>query len=133
MAKSILLEDGSIDQNKIDQVARMGGNTYTRANQGLFEVHKPLKTLGIGVDAIPDEVKNSSVLTGNDLGMLGNVEQLPSNREVNDFIATDSNLRRIVASGDLNKTHHMAKEFLEWDRCNLLGKYFWQSETNTTF
>lgn len=112
VAKSILLEDGSIDQNKIDQVARMGGNTYTRANQGLFEVQKPLTTLGIGVDEIPAKIKNSSVLTGNDLGMLGNVEELPSQEEIESLISSDEDLQKIIASGDVSEIHLKAKELL---------------------
>jgi len=110
--KSILLDDGSIDQNKIDQVARMGGNTYTRANQGLFEVPKPLSTLGIGVDAIPDEIRNSPILTGNDLGLLGNVEKLPSEDEIKDFISLESGLEELITSADSNEIHQRAKEYL---------------------
>ena len=56
----------------------MGGDYYVRANgDALFEVPKPIRQKGIGVDALPDAIKNSSILTGNDLGMLGNVEELP--------------------------------------------------------
>lgn len=111
--KSILLDDGSIDQNKIDQVARMGGNTYTRANQGLFEVPKPLSTLGIGVDAIPEVIRNSAILTGNDLGLLGNVEKLPSEDEIKDFVSSQSGLEEIVASGDAVVLHMKAKDYLK--------------------
>ncbi|MGI9549945.1 MAG: flavin reductase family protein [Aurantibacter sp.] len=121
LATSVLLEDGSIDQNKIDQVARMGGNTYTRANQGLFEVQKPLSTLGIGVDAIPAEIRNSTILTGNDLGLLGNIEELPSEGEINDFIASEPELEKIIASGELDELHLRAKEFLR--RKKVLGAW----------
>jgi flavin reductase (DIM6/NTAB) family NADH-FMN oxidoreductase RutF len=75
--ESVLDETGVIDPLKIDTVARMGGNWYTRAKDGLFEVPKPLSTLGIGVDALPKTIKNSNILTGNNLGMLANVEVLP--------------------------------------------------------
>jgi len=118
---SILLEDGSIDQNKIDQVARMGGNTYTRANQGLFEVPKPLSTLGIGVDVIPEGIRNSTILTGNDLGLLGNVEKLPFEEEINDFISSDNELKEIVASGNLDELHIRAKDYLR--RKNVLSAW----------
>ena len=75
---TILNEEGTIDQHKIDLVGRMGGDYYVRANgDALFEVPKPIRQKGIGVDALPDAIKNSSILTGNDLGMLGNVEELP--------------------------------------------------------
>jgi flavin reductase (DIM6/NTAB) family NADH-FMN oxidoreductase RutF len=73
-----LNEEGNLDQKKLDLVARLGGNWYSRNNEkNLFEVPKPLVTKGIGFDNLPDEIKYSSVFTGNDLGMLANVEQLP--------------------------------------------------------
>jgi len=120
--KSILLDDGSIDQNKIDQVARMGGNTYTRANQGLFEVPKPLSTLGIGVDAIPEVIRNSKILSGNDLGLLGNVEKLPSEEEIIEFVSSESGLEKLIASEDLGEIHRRAKECLERNQIELAWK-----------
>ncbi len=111
--EAILDAEGFIDQHKIDQVARMGGNWYTRANMGLFEVPKPLSKLGIGVDQIPQEIRNSKVLTGNDLGRLGNVEVLPSAEEINEFISEDSNASSLVKSGDIKKIHTQAQEYLE--------------------
>ena len=80
--ESILDADGKIDPVKIDTVSRLGGNWYSRAKEGLFEVEKPLSTLGIGVDALPKNAQLSTILTGNDLGMLGNVEALPSTSEI---------------------------------------------------
>ena len=80
--ETILDADGHIDPYKIDQVARMGGNWYSRANKGLFEVPKPLSKTGVGVDAIPEDIQKSKILTGNDLGKLGNVEKLPSPEEI---------------------------------------------------
>ena len=111
--EAILDAEGFIDQHKIDQVARMGGNWYTRANMGLFEVPKPLSSLGMGVDQIPQEIRNSKFLTGNDLGKLGNVEVLPSTEEINAFINEDSNASSLVKSGDLKKIHMQAQEYLE--------------------
>lgn len=68
---------GIIDTKKMDLVGRMGESWYTHSNgDSLFEIPKPLTTKGIGVDALPDEIKLSSILTGNDLAMLGNVEKL---------------------------------------------------------
>lgn len=81
--EEILDETGRIDQAKIDLVARLGGDWYCRVTpESLFKVAKPLTTLGIGVDALPEALRNSKVLTGNDLGMLGNIEQLPSAEEI---------------------------------------------------
>lgn len=120
--KSILLEDGTIDQNKIDQVARMGGNTYTRANQGLFEVQKPLSTLGIGVDAIPAVIRKSKILSGNDLGLLGNVEKLPDEDEIKDFISTEVRFEELIASGNSNEIHQKAKEYLRRNKVLIAWK-----------
>lgn len=74
-----LNEHGQIDQSKIDLVARMGGDWYCRANgDALFELVKPLTNCGIGVDALPEHIRLSHLLTGNDLGKLGNIEEFPS-------------------------------------------------------
>jgi len=113
--ESILDETGFIDQHKIDQVARMGGNWYTRANLGMFEVPKPLSTLGIGVDAISEEIRNSKILTGNDLGKLGNVESLPNPVEIADFLKQEPEAEMIVSTGDNQKIHLLAQKYLEKD------------------
>ncbi|MBW7676299.1 flavin reductase family protein [Chryseobacterium chendengshani] len=74
-----LNEEGNLDQAKLDMVARLSGNWYSRNNENnLFEVPKPLVTKGIGFDLLPNAIKYSKVFTGNDLGMLANVEVLPS-------------------------------------------------------
>ncbi|MGB5983548.1 MAG: flavin reductase family protein [Nonlabens sp.] len=78
----ILDADHKIDPFKIDTVARMGGNWYCRSKDAMFEVPKPLSSLGVGVDAIPASARNSTVLSGNDLGKLGNVESVPGKDEV---------------------------------------------------
>ncbi len=85
VSNNVLAYDGSIDQHKIDLVARAGGNYYTRARDGFFEIEKPIASLGIGVDQIPLEIRNSAILTGNNLGVLGNVEQLPTKESVDNF------------------------------------------------
>ena len=70
---------GALDQKKLDLVARLGGSWYSRNNaDNLFEVPKPLVTKGIGFDRLPAEIKFSDIFTGNDLGMLANVEELPT-------------------------------------------------------
>ena len=113
--EEVLDDNGFIDQHKIDQVARMGGNWYTRAKMGMFEVPKPLSTLGIGVDAMPEEVRTSEVLTGNDLGKLGNVEALPENGEIEEFLKANSQEDELVKSGDKEKIHKQAQVYLEKD------------------
>jgi flavin reductase (DIM6/NTAB) family NADH-FMN oxidoreductase RutF len=81
--EAVLNEKKFIDQHKLDLVGRLGGNWYVRASgNALFEVTKPAANQGIGVDSIPEKIRNSSVLTGNNLGQLGNVEKLPAPEEV---------------------------------------------------
>lgn len=81
-----VLTEGSIDPHKIDLVGRMGKNWYARASgEAVFEIAKPLATQGIGVDQIPSHIRNSTVLTGNNLGQLGNVEHLPTHEEIEQF------------------------------------------------
>ena len=111
--ENILDENGNIDQHKIDLVARMGGNWYSRANKGLFEVPKPLTTLGIGVDEIPDFIKESEVFSGNDLGMLGNIEALPNKEEVSIFVNQNFDVKAVLSSDDEHQIYLKAKEFLE--------------------
>ncbi|MCL9808339.1 flavin reductase family protein [Flavobacterium luminosum] len=111
--EDVLDENGTIDQHKIDLVSRMGGNWYSRANQGLFEVPKPLVTLGIGVDSIPDFIKTSSDFDGNDLGMLGNIEALPSEEEIAIFVQENFTVKAVLSSDDRHKVNQLAKQYLE--------------------
>jgi len=83
---NILDAQMKVDPRKLDAVARMGGNWYCRANgEALFEIPKPLATKGIGIDALPQHIRESHYLTGNNLGRLGNVEALPTEQEVKEF------------------------------------------------
>lgn len=111
--ESILDANGGIDQHKIDLVSRLGGNWYSRSAEGLFEVEKPLTTLGIGVDAIPAFIKKSNVFNGNDLGKLGNTETLPTDEEVSIFVKESFDMKAILSSDDEGKRFHKAKELLD--------------------
>jgi len=116
--EEILDSEGKIDQAKIDLVARLGGDWYCRVTpESLFKVAKPLTTLGIGVDALPVSVRNSKVLTGNDLGMLGNVEQLPTAEEIDD-IQWNTNVKDVLdatigdATNRERELHELAHQLL---------------------
>ena len=111
--EAVLDENQVIDQYKVDTVARMGGNWYSRANMGMFEVPKPLTTLGIGVDKIPLHIKTSTVLTGNDLGMLGNIEEIPAEEEVNQFVSENLKVRAVLSSSDIEEIHKLAQNYLQ--------------------
>lgn len=85
--EEVLNEEGKIDPFKLDAVARMGGDYYCRVQEdSIFTVPKPLATKGMGIDQIPGKIKMSNVLTGNDLGMLGNMEQLPAKGSIDEII-----------------------------------------------
>jgi len=117
--EDILDNEGKIDQVKIDLVARLGGDWYCRVTEeNLFKVAKPLTTLGIGVDSLPRGVRNSYVLTGNDLGMLGNIESIPTDEEI-DLVRQLPSVKEVMDAtiGDSvnrqRELHELAKEMLE--------------------
>ncbi|PIE86919.1 MAG: flavin reductase [Bacteroidetes bacterium] len=86
LKEEILDENGMVDQHKIDLVSRMGGNWYCRADEGsMFEITKPITSIGIGYDQLPEDIRTSSILTGNDLGQLAGIEEMPNETDVNEF------------------------------------------------
>ena len=86
MHDEVLDSNGMIDQQKIDLVARMGGDWYSRANaESMFEITKPISTCGIGFDALPIDIKSSKVLSGNNLGHLAGIEKIPDETNVNEY------------------------------------------------
>lgn len=88
IAENALDENEMVDCTKLDLVSRMGGNWYCRANDAsMFEVDKPITTIGVGIDSLPEKIKNSNVLTGNHLGMLGNLQHIPAEEEINEHIS----------------------------------------------
>ncbi len=113
----VLDDNGQIDPYQMDLVARLGGDWYARAQgDALFEVPKPARKLGIGIDALPKSIRESYILSGNDLGMLANVEQLPEPEEVEEY-ASDTRIREILdQSGDgleaRERLHAYAAELL---------------------
>ena len=85
ISEDVLNEEQMVDQKKIDLVARMGGNWYCRADEkSMFEIAKPIVTKGIGIDNIPQDIKLSHILSGNDLGQLGGIVELPNETDVNE-------------------------------------------------
>jgi flavin reductase (DIM6/NTAB) family NADH-FMN oxidoreductase RutF len=109
--ESILDEEGVIDQQKIDLVGRMGGNYYVRASgDALFEVPKPIRQKGMGVDQLPEKIRNSTILSGNDLGMLGNVEKIPTTEELTAFKAENKQLNALSWEEKQGKAQEYLKE-----------------------
>lgn len=94
--ENLLDDDGRMDQAELDLVARLGGDWYCRVTAAnLFEVAKPLRSRGIGVDQLPQHIRLSPVLTGNHLGQLGNVEVPPTEDEA-DALRSDPEIREIL-------------------------------------
>ncbi|GGZ85310.1 flavin reductase family protein [Algibacter mikhailovii] len=112
--QGILDENDAVNQNKLDLVARAGGSLYSRAKKGFFEIPKPIGTLGIGVDQFPKHVKNSMVLTGNDLGMLGNVDSLPSEKDVINFIDNLEERYSNIKTATHSEKHKLAQNYLSF-------------------
>lgn len=131
--EAILRENGQIDPFKLDAVARMGGDWYCRANgDALFEIEKPLRTKGIGVDSIPEEIRYSSVLSGNNLGRLGNVENLPSKDDIEEFSSHPAivEMKQRFIHDKESYTFHLhgyAKEILEQGDVETAWKILLQS------
>jgi flavin reductase (DIM6/NTAB) family NADH-FMN oxidoreductase RutF len=119
--EDVLDEKGAIDQHKIDLVSRMGGNWYCRANSdSMFEIKKPIMTIGIGYDSIPEDIRNSEILSGNDLGKLGGIEQLPDETDVNDHKLIELADLFVDLEDDQEKLelelHKLAKQELKEDK-----------------
>ena len=109
ISKDVLDENNVIVQEKLDLVARAGGSYYSRAKAGFFEIPKPLSSLGIGVDQIRERIRNSSILTGNNLGLLGNVEVLPNQIDVDNFGKDNPKYIGLKTQ----EKHKFAQQFLE--------------------
>ena len=116
---NILNEKNQIDPHKIDLVARMGGDHYCRASgNAVFDVAKPNTQLGIGVDALPESIRKSNILTGNNLGQLANVHEMP----FVDPTFNDDKLKNIIQYFSINpdemdkELHRYAKELLDAEK-----------------
>lgn len=121
--EEILDQNERIDPFKLDAVARMGGNWYCRAQgDAIFEIPKPITTKGIGVDQIPEHIRNSNVLTGNNLGRLGNVESLPDAIAIAEF----TNREDVKLAKQNNSLHQLAQKYLENDEVNNAWKVLLQ-------
>lgn len=119
LEESILNGEHKIDNTKIELLGRLGDHWYTRTNAAsMFEVAKPNVKLGIGFDQLPEAIRNSKILNGNDLGKLANVNEMP-------FINTsfhDDKLKNIIQYYSINpedmerELHSYAKELLQQDK-----------------
>ena len=118
---SLLDDDRKIDQRKINHVARLGGDWYCVVNENnLFQVDKPNTQLGIGIDALPQNIRNSKILSGNNLGQLANVHEMPVIQPSFD----DAHLKQIIQYYSINpeemerELHDYAKKLLDAGKVN---------------
>jgi flavin reductase (DIM6/NTAB) family NADH-FMN oxidoreductase RutF len=123
ISEDVLDSKNMIDQQKIDLVARMGGDWYCRADKNsMFEIAKPITTCGIGFDQIPSEIRESNILSGNDLGHLGGIEILPDETEVNEFKLIELSELFMEFENDApqleQKLHLLAKQYLSENKLN---------------
>ena len=122
--EDLLDENDKVSPYDLDLVARMGGDFYCRViPESIFEVEKPTRTIGLGIDKLPDEVKYSNYLSGNNLGQLGNVEKLPTDEMIHNF------KEQLIQRLDIQKfkstevRHQVAAKLLEQGDVN--GAWYW--------
>jgi len=121
-----LEDNGEIDTQKLDLVARMGGNWYTRVTEeSLFEIPKPILTKGVGVDSLPKHIFETKILSGNNIGRLGNLEKIPTEDEIDQFKNTPE-LAKILQNSNYKEKimaiHTLSKNHIENDNLGLAIK-----------
>ena len=122
--EDLLDENDKVSPYDLDLVARMGGDYYCRViPESIFEVEKPTRTIGLGIDQLPDEVKNSNYLTGNNLGQLGNVEKLPTDEMILNFKEQLTERLDIQKFKSVEVRHQVAAKLLEQGDVN--GAWYW--------
>lgn len=122
--EDLLDENDKVSPYDLDLVARMGGDYYCRViPESIFEVEKPTRTIGLGIDQLPDEVKNSNYLTGNNLGQLGNVEKLPTDEMILNFKEQLTERLDIQKFKSEEVRHQVAAKLLEQGDVN--GAWYW--------
>ncbi len=119
--EDLLDGNGLIDQKKIDLVSRMGGNWYCRADENsMFEITKPITTVGIGYDAIPEDIRSSEILSANDLGQLAGIVELPNETDVNEHKLLELSDLFVSLEGNASQLEHelhvKAKALLKEDK-----------------
>lgn len=122
--EDLLDEENKVSPYDLDLVARMGGDFYCRViPESIFEVEKPTRTVGLGIDQLPEDVKNSNYLTGNHLGQLGNVENLPTPEMIESFKSQLKERLDIQKFKSAEVRHQVASKLL--DQGDVNGAWYW--------
>lgn len=125
--ENILDENNKINPYKLDVVARMGEQWYCRANNNaLFELPKPNSNQCIGIDQLPDKIRNSVILTGNNLARLGGVVTLPTEQEIKKITQNKKIIKALNSTNIEENLHLLAKKFLEKGKINKAWKVLLQ-------
>jgi hypothetical protein len=121
IAEAVLNDKGRIDPHKIDLVARMGRFYYARASgDAIFEVVQEVTAIGIGFDGLPEGIRHSHILTGNNLGQLAALTALPSREDAMSLAATDARVQEIIATASARSELFVyAKEALDRNEVEL--------------
>jgi len=120
----LLNKDNKVSPFDLDLVARMGDDFYCRViPESIFEVEKPTRKIGLGIDSLPEDVKHSKFLTGNHLGQLGNIEELPTDETIQNFKKQLSNRLDIDKFKPLEVRHQVAAKLLE--QGDVQSAWFW--------
>ncbi|MBT1700837.1 flavin reductase family protein [Fulvivirgaceae bacterium PWU4] len=115
--EQVLDAEGKIDPWKLDAVARLGADYYCRVQgDSIFKVPKPLDKMGIGIDSLPENIRRSKILTGNDLGLLGNVERLPDQASIDEF-SNRYEVKAALQHGEV-ALHQLAHQYLKDENVN---------------
>jgi hypothetical protein len=100
--ENILDKNSAIDPFKLKIVSRLGSNWYGKTSpESLYEITKPISRIGMGIDNLPEEIRSSEILTGNELAILASAESIPNKIELN-----------IRIKKNTVEKHILAKEFL---------------------
>ncbi len=111
VSEDVLDSNGKIDPHLLDACGRLGAANYVRVSgRGIFEVQQPSNEIGVGVDNLPQEVRYSEWLTGNDIGELASLTELPNEDEVSKYLAIDKKLQNLI--GDKHAVHLYARDLL---------------------
>ena len=85
IADSVLDSDGSIDPLKMNYIARMGKQNWCRVGvENMFTMpgFKMANELGMGFDLLPEGIRKSKYLSGNDLAQLAASDKIPTEKEL---------------------------------------------------
>ena len=127
--EEVLDENGKINPHKMDLVGRMGRAFYVRASgEAIHKIYQPYMPLGIGFDQLPDSIRNSKVLTGNNLGMLAGLSTAPTKEEVLAMKEDEQAGEALQSENPLENLHRLAQKELAKENRELAARFAWLGE-----